>query len=105
MQPPVSGVCQKVNAMFRLAHSHAYPGCRVALDDGDQGTQGNSTAEFSDGSVVPCVYERTADGQIRLTVSAYVTQRKAAIAEKSWILARVAGAEDWKITRRAPSAR
>lgn len=91
--------------MFHLAHSHAYPGCRVVLDVDDQGSNGSSTAEFSDGSVAPCVYERMGDGQIRLTVSAYVTQRKAAIAEKTWILARVAGAKDWKIARRAPSAR
>jgi len=91
--------------MFHLAHSHAYPGCRVVLDVDDQASNGSSTAEFSDGSIAPCVYERMGDGQIRLTVSAYVTQRKAAIAEKTWILARVAGAEDWKIARRAPSAR
>lgn len=103
MQPP--WLAESDSAMFRLAHSHAYPGCRVALDDDDQGAQGRSTAEFSDGSVAPCVYARTSEGQIRLTVSAYVTQRKAAIAEKTWILARVAGADDWKITRRAPSAR
>lgn len=105
MQPPRSGVCEKANAMFHLAHSHAYPGCRVVLDGADQGKEGISIAEFSDGSTAPCAYERTADGQIRLTVSAYVTQRKAAIAEKTWILARVAGAEEWKIARRAPSAR
>ena len=86
--------------MFRFAHSHAYPGCRITLDR--VGMRGNAAAEFSDGSVVPCVYARMADGQIRLTVSAYVTRRKTAIAEKTWILARVPGAEEgWRIARRA----
>ena len=84
--------------MFRFANSHAYPGCRVTV--GDVGARGRATAEFSDGSAAPCAYVRTADGGIHVTVGAYTTQRRTAIAEKSWLLARAADG-NWKVARRA----
>jgi hypothetical protein len=84
--------------MFRFANSHAYPGCRVTVDGA--GGRGHATAEFSDGSVASCVYARAADGHIRVTVSAYTTRRRTAIAEKSWLLAESADGT-WKVARRA----
>ncbi|MGE0095604.1 MAG: hypothetical protein AB7M05_00135 [Alphaproteobacteria bacterium] len=84
--------------MFRFANSHAYPGCRVTIDG--TGSRGQATAEFSDGSVSSCAYARTADGGIRVTVGAYTTRRRTAIAKKTWLL--VEGADGtWKVARRA----
>ncbi len=84
--------------MFRFTHSHAYPGCRVTV--GGAAARGRGTAEFSDGSVVPCTYARTADGRIRVTVGAYTTQRRTAIARKTWLLAEEADGT-WRVARRA----
>ena len=88
--------------MFRFANSHAYPGCRVMIDGlGDgAGERGHAAAEFSDGSTASCTYARTADGGIRVTVGAYTTKRRTAIAEKTWLLAEGANGT-WKVARRA----
>jgi len=84
--------------MFHFANSHAYPGCRVTIDG--TGSRGQATAEFSDGSVSSCAYTRTVNGGIRVTVNAYTTQRRTAIAEKTWLLTQAADGT-WKVARRA----
>lgn len=84
--------------MFRFANSHAYPGCRVTIDG--VANHGHATAEFGDGSVASCTYARTADAEIRVTVGAYTTRRRTAIAGKTWLLAKGADGA-WKVARRA----
>lgn len=86
------------DVLFRFAHSHGFPGCRVALT-AKPAARGAAMAEFSDGSAARCRYARETGG-IRMTVAAYVTQRGTAIGEKSWFLAE---GEDgiWTVARRA----
>lgn len=83
---------------FQLAHTHAYPGCRVTLAEADNADE--SLVEFSDGVVVPCRYRRE-DAAIVLTIAPYTTARGTKIGEKSWMLCLDAATGGWKIKARA----
>lgn len=84
---------------FQLAHTHAYPGCRVKIAEADVGDE--NVVEFSDGVIVACRHVREGTG-IVLTIAAYTTARGTAIGEKSWILLPDPAKGDWKIKARAP---
>ena len=86
--------------LFRFSHTHAYPGCRVAVHGIGRKAHGAAQAEFSDGVVAPARFARTGAAEIRLTVATYRTRAGTAIAEKTWLLARVAGSREWKVARR-----
>lgn len=84
---------------FQLAHTHAYPGCRVKIAEADVGDE--NVVEFSDGVVVACRHRRE-DSRIVLTIAAYTTARGTAIGGKSWILVPDPAKGDWKIQARVP---
>lgn len=83
---------------FQLAHTHAYPGCRVTLGEEDDGDE--NLVEFSDGVIVPCRHRRE-DAAIVLTIAPYTTARGTRIGEKTWILRPEAATGGWKIKARA----
>lgn len=88
-------------SLFRFSHTHAYPGCRVAVHGIGRKGHGSAQAEFRDGVVVAVRFARAGPAEIRLTVAAHVTRAGTAIVEKTWLLARGAGGRDWKVARRA----
>jgi hypothetical protein len=84
---------------FLLSHTHAYPGCRVKIDE--EANTVEEFAEFSDGVIVPCRHE-VENSQIVLTIMPYRTSRGTEIAEKNWILRPDRDSGGWKIKGRAP---
>lgn len=82
---------------FHLAHTHAYPGCRLKI--AEEGVDGEEVAEFSDGVIVPCRHWRKGDA-IVLTISPHRTARGTDIGEKSWRLLPDEASGDWKIAAR-----
>ena len=84
---------------FAFADTHAYPGCRVVLDE--PAVMEEILAEFSDGSVVPALRQETRDG-LHLTVGAYTTRGGTRIPGKSWLLRPGAPEGTWRVVRRIP---
>lgn len=84
---------------FQLAHTHAYPGCRVKIAEAD--VEDENLVEFTDGVVVTCRHRRE-DSRIVLTIAAHRTARGTAIGEKSWILLPDTAKGDWKIKAKVP---
>ena len=83
---------------FQLAHTHAYPGCRVTLAEEDN--RDEDLVEFSDGVIVPCRHVREGD-TIALTIAPYTTARGTRIGEKTWIVLQDKARDGWKIKARA----
>lgn len=66
---------------FAFADTHAYPGCRVRIDESDP----EDLAEFRDGAIAPVVHRRQSEA-VSVTVAPYRTKRGTQIGEKTWIL-------------------
>ncbi len=85
---------------FEFAHTHAYPGCKVRLTDGNVDTE--AVVIFSDGVITRGKYERQTDS-ILLAISSYETARGTKIAEKVWMLRPDVKQGHWKVSARLPT--
>lgn len=70
---------------FSFPHSHAFPGGRVAVDDGDP-AEGACVVEFGDGVTVIGAWRPSPEG-MRLEVPAYRTGRGTEVAARNWLVA------------------
>lgn len=84
-------------SVIRILDSHAYPGCSVLAEAFQQ--EGPVHVEFSDGTVAGGSVERLDEGRIAMTIEAYRTAKRTAIARKSWLLEN-RGEDRWRISRR-----
>jgi hypothetical protein len=97
---PVEPAKGKTTMQFEFAHTHAYPGCKVRVTDGNVDTE--AVVMFSDGVVTQGKYERQTDS-IQLAISSYETARGTRIAEKVWILRPDVKQGHWKVSARLPT--
>lgn len=71
---------------FTFSHSHAFPGCRVAIEEAGV-AEGTGVIEFGDGVVL--IGEWHPDGDaIRLSIPAHRTAKGTDIAAQDWRLTR-----------------
>lgn len=97
---PVEPAEGKTAMQFEFAHTHAYPGCKVRVTDGNVDTE--TVVMFSDGVVTQGKYEHQTDS-IQLAISSYETARGTRIAEKVWILRPDVKQGHWKVSARLPT--
>ncbi|VWC79573.1 hypothetical protein BLA50215_01137 [Burkholderia lata] len=89
--------------LLRTAHSHLYPGSIVTLGDDAPRTAKPHPAviEFADGSGAAAMLLRIDDDALELSVDAYVTQKRHAVAARRWLLksSRTTHTE-WRVAQR-----
>lgn len=78
---------------FSFPYSHAFPGGRVRIDDGDA-AEGACEVAFADGVILTGVWRREDDG-FRLDVPAYRTARGNAVAAHHWRV--MPGKDGWRV--------